>query len=108
MAENCSNDDVNVDDVGVGEGKRKVDCGGEANDDDDGDNDKAYCDDDADCGDGNSKDDRNEDGNFENLFVDSEGGDKADDGDEQTESVAGGLSKCSRSSKMEMTVGEMR
>ena len=59
-------------------------------------------------GGGNSKGDVNEDGIFENWFVDGEGGDEADDGDEQTESVAVGLAKCSGSSKMEMTVGEMR
>ena len=34
--------------------------------------------------------------------------DDADDDGEQTESVAGGLAKCSESSKTEMTVGEMR
>ena len=33
--------------------------------------------------------------------------DDADNG-EQTESVAGGLAKCSESSETEMTVGEMR
>ena len=80
---NCSNDGVNTDDVRGGDGKRKVDCGGEA--DDDGDNDKADCDDDAySGGGGNSKDDGDEDGIFENWCVDEEGGDEADDGDEQT------------------------
>ena len=74
----------------------------------DGDNDKANCDDDADGGSGNSKDDGNQDCIFENWCVDGEGGDKADDGDEQTESVASGLTKCSGSSKLEMTVGEMQ
>ena len=34
--------------------------------------------------------------------------DDADDDGEQTESVAGGLAKCSESSETEMTVGEMR
>ena len=75
---------------------------------DDGDNDKANCDDDTDGGSGNSKDDGNQDCIFENWCVDGEGGDEADDGDEQTESVASGLTKCSGSSEMEMTVGEMR
>ena len=51
MTESCSNDGVNVDDVGGG------DCGDEADDDDDGDNDKADCDNDADGRGGNSKDD---------------------------------------------------
>ena len=108
MAESCSNDGVNVDDVGGGDGKRKGDCEGEADDDDEGDNDKADCDDDADGGGGNSKDDGNEDGIFENWCVDREGGDEVDDDDEQTVSVAGGLAKCSESSKTGMTVGEMR
>ena len=117
MAESCSNDGVDVvvgggDVVGGGgvvadggDGKRKVDCEGEV-DDDDGDNDKADCDDDADGG-GNSKDDGDEDGIFENWCVDGEGGDDPDDGYEQTESAACGLAKCSRSSEMEMTKGEM-
>ena len=98
MTESCSNDGVVY--VGGGDGKRKVDCEGEA-DNDDGGNDKADCDDDADGGGGNSKDDGDEDGIFENWCVD-----EADD--EQTERVAGGLAKCSGSSEMEMTVGEMR
>ena len=106
MTESCSNDGVDVY-VGGDDGKRKVDCEGEA-DNDDGGNDKADCDDDADGGGGNSKDDGDEDGIFENWCVDGEGGDEADDGDEQTESVASGLTKCSGSSEMEMTVGEMR
>ena len=42
------------------------------------------------------------------VLMGGEGGDEADDGDEQTESVAGGLAKCSGSSQMEMTVGEMQ
>ena len=58
MTESCSNDGVDVY-VGGGDGKRKVDCEGEA-DDDDGGNDKADCDDDADDGGGNSKDDGDE------------------------------------------------
>ena len=107
MAKSCSNNCVNVDDVGGGDGKRKVDCDGKA-DDDDSDNNKADCDDDADGGGGNSKDDGDEDGIFENWCVDGEGGDEADDGDEQTESVAGGLAKCSGNSEMEMTAQEMR
>ena len=45
MAESCSNDCVDADDVGGGDGKRKVDCEGQTDDDDDGDNDKADCDD---------------------------------------------------------------
>ena len=102
MAKSCSNNCVNVDDVGGGDGKRKVDCDGEA--DDDSDNNKADCDDDADGGGGNSKDD----GIFENWCVDGKGGDETDDGDEQTESVAGGLAKCSGNSEMEMTAQEMR
>ena len=56
---------------------------------------------------GNSKDDGDEDGIFENWCVDGEGGDDPDDGYEQTESAACGLAKCSRSSEMEMTKGEM-
>ena len=104
----CSNDGVNANDVGGGEGKRKVDCEGEADDDDNGDNDKADCDGNADGGGGNSKDDGNEDGIFENWCVYGESGDEGDDGDDQTESVAGGLAKCSGSSEMEMMVGEMR
>ena len=64
MTKSCSNEGINTDDVRVGDGKRKVDCGGEA--DDDGDNDKADCDDDAYGGGGNSKDDGDEDGIFEN------------------------------------------
>ena len=103
MAKSCSNNRVNVDDVGGGDGKRKVDCDGKA-DDDDSDNNKADCDDDADGGGGNSKDD----GIFENWCVDGKGGDETDDGDEQTESVAGGLAKCSGNSEMEMTAQEMR
>ena len=103
MAKSCSNNRVNVDDVGGGDGKRKVDCDGKA-DDDDSDNNKADCDDDADGGGGNSKDD----GIFENWCVDGKGGDETDDGDEQTESVAGGIAKCSGNSEMEMTAQEMR
>ena len=72
MAESCSNDGVDVDDV-VG-GKRKVDCEDEA--DDDGDNGKADHDD-ADGGGGNSNDDGDGDGIFENWCVD-----ETDDGDE--------------------------
>ena len=106
MVESCTNDGVNVDDAGGGDGKRKVDCEGEA-DDDGGDNDKADCDDDADGSGGNSKDDGNEDGLFENWCVDGEGGNEADDGDEQIESVAGGLAKYSGSSEEEITVGEI-
>ena len=45
---------------------------------------------------------------FENWCVDGESGDEADDGDEQTESVAGGFPECNGSSKMEMAVGVMR
>ena len=55
MADSWSNDCVNVDDVGGGDGKRKFDCEGEADNDDGGDNDKADCDDDADGGSGNNK-----------------------------------------------------
>ena len=106
MVESCSKDGVDVDDVGGGVGRRKVDCEGEA--DDVGDNDRADFDDDADGGGGNCKDDRDEDGIFENGCVDGEGGDETDHGDEKTESVAGSLAKCSGSSEMEMTVGEMR
>ena len=105
VAKSCDNDGVDIDDVGGGDGKKKVDCEGEV--DDDGDNDKVDCDDDADGGGGNSEDDGVEDGIFENLCIDREGGDEADDGDGQTESVADGLAKYSGSSKMEMTVGEM-
>ena len=110
MAESCSNDGVNVNDVGDSDGKRKIDCEDEADDDDLRDNDKADCDDDdhADGGGGNSKDDGNEDSIFENCCVDGESGDEGDDGDDQTESAAGGVAKCSGSSEMEMTVGEMR
>ena len=36
MAKSWSSDGVNVDDVGSGDGKREVDCVGEADDDDDG------------------------------------------------------------------------
>ena len=104
MAKSC-NDDVYIDDVGGSDGKRKVACEGEV--DDDGDKDKADCDNDADSGGGNSKDDGDEDGTFGNWCVDVEFGDEADDVDEQTESVAGGLAKCIGCSKMEMTVGEM-
>ena len=51
------------------------------------------CDDDANGGGGNSNDDGSVDGDgiFENWCVDGEGADKADNGDEQTKSVAGGL-----------------
>ena len=71
---------------------------------------KADCDDDADGGCGNSNDDGNADGVgiIENWCVDGEGGDETDDGDEQTESVAGDFAECNGSSKMEMTVGVMR
>ena len=64
-----------------------------------------WCDNDADGGGGNSKDHENEDGISENWCVDGEGGDETED--EQTESVAGGLAKCSGSSETEMTVGEI-
>ena len=82
MAESCSND------------------GGDDDDDDD----------DADGGGGNSNDDRSVDGDgiFENWCVYGEGGDGADNGDEQTESDVGGLAQCNGSFKMEMTVGVMR
>ena len=136
MAGSCSNDGGDDDDDGSGgEGKRKVDCKGEAYDDD-GDNinggfddddgvvdindgedanggdsmSKADRDDDADGGGGNSNDDGSADGDgiFENWCVDREGGDEADDGGEQTESVAGDLAECNGSSEIEMTVGVMR
>ena len=137
MAESCSNDGGDDDDAAGGEGKRKVDCEGEA-DDDDGDNDnggvdddggvdindgndanggdsmsKSDCDDVADGGGGNSNDDGSADGDgiFENWCFDSPSthqcGDEADD-DEQTENIAGDLTECNESSKMEMTVGIMR
>ena len=67
---------------------------------------KADCDDDADGGGGNSNGDGV--GIFENWCIDGEGGDEADDGDEQTESVAGDLAEYNGSSKREMTVGVMR
>ena len=50
---------------------------------------KTDCDDDTDAGRCYSKDDGDEDGIFENWYVDGEGDDEADDGDEQTESVGG-------------------
>ena len=130
VAENCSNDGDD-DDASGGEGKKKVDCEGKTDDDNDNggvDDDvgvdvndgndanggdsmrKADCDDDADGGGGNSNDDGNADGNsiFENWCVDWKGGDEADDGDEQTENVAGELGECNGSSKIKMTVGVMR
>ena len=45
---------------------------------------------------------------FESWCVDGKSGDGSDDGDEQTESVAGDHVECDRSSKMEMAVGVMR
>ena len=107
VAESCSNDGVNVDEAGGGDKKRKVHCEGEA-DDDDGDNDHdADCDDNENGGGGNSKTDGNEDGIFVNWCVDGEGVDDADNGDEQTDNVAGGLAKRSESSETEMAFGEM-
>ena len=88
VTESCNNDGADVNDVGGGDGKGKVDY--EVKEDgDDGDNDKTDCDDDADAGRCCSKDDGDEDGIFENWCVDGEGDDEADDGDEQTESVGG-------------------
>ena len=45
---------------------------------------------------------------FGKWCVDGKGGDEADDGDEQTDSVASDLAECNGSSKMEMRVGVMR
>ena len=109
MAESCRNDSGDDDDVGGGDGRRKVDCEGKT-DDYDGDNDKGDCDDDADGGGGNNNDDGgvHGDGICENWCVYGEGGDEADDDDEQTESVADDLAEYNGRSKMEMTVGIMR
>ena len=101
MAEGGGNNG-GYDNTGNNDGKRKVGCEGEVDDDDGDDNDnggveiddgndanrddgtsKTNCDDDADGGDGNSN-------------------------NEQTESVAGNLAECNRSSKMEMRVGVMQ
>ena len=57
---------------------------------------------DADVGSANSYNDGRLDGNG---AFDVEGGDVDDDGDEQTQCVAGDLAKCNGSSKMEMKVG---
>ena len=71
---------------------------------------KTDCDDDTDGGDGNSNDDGSVGGTvlFGKWCVDGKGGDEADDGDEQTDSVASDLAECNGSSKMEMRVGVMR
>ena len=70
---------------------------------------KANFDNDEDGGD-NSNDDGSVDGNgiFEKWCVDRKGGDEADDGDQQTESVAVNLAECNGSSKMEMRVRVMQ
>ena len=113
VAEGCSTDggDDEDDDVCGGDGKWKVDCEDEA--DDDGDNDKADCQGDDGDDSGNSNDGGSVDENdiFENWCVNGEGRDVPNYGDKQTESVAGGLAKCNGSSKfsnMKITVGVMR
>ena len=70
---------------------------------------KVDCDNDADGGGDNRNDDGSADGDgiFENWCFDGEGGDEADDGNEQTENVTGDLAECNGSSRMEMTVGVM-
>ena len=62
-------------------------------------------DDNANGGGGNSNDDSGVDGN--DVF-DTKGGDEADDGDGQTESVASDYAECNGSSKLEMRVGVTR
>ena len=135
MGEGGSIDGGDDDDVGGGDGKRKADCEGEAEDDHGGDNyngsvdnedgvdindsndanggdgmTKTDRDDDADGGGGNSNDDGVVDGTvgFEKWCVDGKGGDEADDGDEQIEIAPGDLAECNGSSKMELRVGVMR
>ena len=61
--------------------------------------------DDADGGSGNSNDDGGVD---ENGVFDVKCGDEADDGNEQTKSVAGNLIKYNESSKMGIRMGLMR
>ena len=73
VTEGCNNDGADVNDIDGGDGKRKVDYEVEG-DGDDVDNDKTDYDG---C---YSKDDRDEDGIFENWCVDGEGDDEADDG----------------------------
>ena len=65
---------------------------------------------DADGGDGNSNDDGSVDGNgiFKKWCIDWKDGDKADDGDDQTESLAGDIAECKGSSKMEMRMEVMQ
>ena len=67
-------------------------------------------DDDADVGDGDSNDDGGINGNgvFGKWCIDGKGGDEADDGNEQTESVAGDHAGSDGSSKIEMRPGVMR
>ena len=71
---------------------------------------KGDFDDDADGGGGNSNDDDSVDGNgiFGKWRVDGKGGDKTDDGIEQTEIVVGDLAQCDGSSRLEMRVGVIR
>ena len=135
MAEGGSNDGGDDNDVAGGDGKRKVGCEGEVDDDGD-DNDNGGVDDDSgvDNNDGNdakggdsiSKTVRDDDGangggsnsndfrsvDWKGIFgkwcVDGKSSDEADDCDEQTESVAGDLTECNGTSKMEMRVGVMQ
>ena len=119
----------NYDDAIGGDGKRKVGCEGEVDhDSDNNDNNSVddYCGvdikdgNDANCGERMNKTNRDDDadggggncnnggGVDENCAFDVKGGDKTDDGDEQTESVAGDLTKCNGNSKMKMKVEVMR
>ena len=135
MAEGGSNDGGDDDDADGSIDKWKVGCESEEDDDAGDDNDnggvnedgrvdindgndanggdsmsKAHCDDDTDGGGGYSNDDGCVDGNgtFGKRCVDGKSGVDVDDGDEQTESVAGDLAECNGSSEMEMIVGVMR
>ena len=121
------------DDAATCEGK--VCCEGEADDDGDDDSDNGGvnyhigvdindsndangvddmceigCDDDADGGDGNSNDYGSVDGNgiFKKWCIDGKCDDMTDDGDDQTESLAGDIVECKGSSKMEMRMDVMQ
>ena len=91
------NDNSGCDDDDDDDGGVDINDGNDANDDDSIS--KTDCDDDANGGGGKTIDDGGVDDN--GVFY-TKGGDETLDVDEQTENVAGDLTKCNRSSKMEM------
>ena len=105
VAEGCSNKGGDDDAANGGDGKKRVRSDDKADGDGSDDNNNGGIDDDADDGGGKGNDDGRADGN--DVFG-TKDNDEVDNGDKQIESMAGDLTGCSRSLKIEMRLGLMQ